>query len=318
MSRSAIPTELRRQVLVEAGHRCAVHTCRHPTVDVHHIVPWEQLQEHSFDNLIALCPNCHRRADRGEIDRKALRLYKARAAAGSGLPDSAPIDRLGLESPWTSMVISERRDVPPAYDVAIEIPQFTADAPDLEELNSLLSAWAVSKLAYARRSLVEGPPPADAWWAGKHDHLSASYEIVTFTPLIVSVRCSQFQFVGGAAHPNSWTFTWNFQRHPMLALDLDVMFENDLAALEAIAVYCREHITEAARVRASPDWLERGTRPSHETFAAYNILPDGILVTFDPYQVAPYSEGSIQVLVPKGILRAFLNPRTAVPGLWAE
>jgi hypothetical protein len=26
--------------------------------------------------LIALCPNCHRRADRGEIDRRALRLYK--------------------------------------------------------------------------------------------------------------------------------------------------------------------------------------------------------------------------------------------------
>lgn len=27
-------------------------------------------------NLIALCANCHRRADRGEIDRKSLRLYK--------------------------------------------------------------------------------------------------------------------------------------------------------------------------------------------------------------------------------------------------
>jgi len=26
---------------------------------------------------MALCPNCHRRADRGEIDRKSLGLYKA-------------------------------------------------------------------------------------------------------------------------------------------------------------------------------------------------------------------------------------------------
>jgi hypothetical protein len=25
---------------------------------------------------ILFCPNCHRRADRGEIDRKSLRLYK--------------------------------------------------------------------------------------------------------------------------------------------------------------------------------------------------------------------------------------------------
>lgn len=75
--RPPIPTELRRQVLVEAGHRCAIPTCRHIDVDVHHIVPWEQCKEHKYENLIALCPNCHRRADRGEIDRKSLRIYKA-------------------------------------------------------------------------------------------------------------------------------------------------------------------------------------------------------------------------------------------------
>lgn len=75
--RPAIPTPLRRRVLVEAGHRCAIPTCRHIDVDVHHIVPWETCQVHEYENLITLCPNCHRRADRGEIDRKALRMYKA-------------------------------------------------------------------------------------------------------------------------------------------------------------------------------------------------------------------------------------------------
>lgn len=74
--RPPIPSELRRRVLVEAGHRCAIPTCRHIEVDVHHIVPWAQCKAHEYDNLIALCPNCHRRADRGEIDRKSLRLYK--------------------------------------------------------------------------------------------------------------------------------------------------------------------------------------------------------------------------------------------------
>jgi len=76
-SRPAVPTELRRRVLVEAGHRCAIPTCRHIQVDVHHIVPYESCNEHKYENLIALCPNCHRRADNGEIDKKALRMYKA-------------------------------------------------------------------------------------------------------------------------------------------------------------------------------------------------------------------------------------------------
>jgi hypothetical protein len=75
-SRPPIPADLRRRVLVEAGHRCAIPTCRYIEIDVHHIIPWAQCQAHEYDNLIALCPNCHRRADKGEIDRKALRLYK--------------------------------------------------------------------------------------------------------------------------------------------------------------------------------------------------------------------------------------------------
>lgn len=75
-SRPAIPAELRRKVLVEAGHRCAIPTCRHIDVDIHHIIPWEKCREHKYENLIALCPNCHRRSHTGDIDRKSLKLYK--------------------------------------------------------------------------------------------------------------------------------------------------------------------------------------------------------------------------------------------------
>ena len=76
-NRSDIPADIRRQALVEAGHRCAIQTCRSSAdVDIHHIVPWSQTKSHELSNLIALCPNCHRRADRGEIDRKSLHKYK--------------------------------------------------------------------------------------------------------------------------------------------------------------------------------------------------------------------------------------------------
>lgn len=76
-TRPSIPAEIKRRVLVEAGHRCAIPTCRHIHTEIHHIIPWRDCQEHEYENLIALCPNCHRRADQGEIDRKSLKLYKA-------------------------------------------------------------------------------------------------------------------------------------------------------------------------------------------------------------------------------------------------
>ena len=74
--RPAIPAELKRKILIEAGHRCAIPQCRFPTTEIAHIEPYEKVKEHKYENLIALCPNCHTRADKGEIDRKSLRIYK--------------------------------------------------------------------------------------------------------------------------------------------------------------------------------------------------------------------------------------------------
>src|SRR5450830_1420091 len=72
LSRPAIPAEIRRAVLVEAGHRCAIPRCDQTELDIHHIVPWETCRKHEYSNLIALCPLCHRRVHNGDIDRKAL------------------------------------------------------------------------------------------------------------------------------------------------------------------------------------------------------------------------------------------------------
>lgn len=75
--RDTIPADVARAVLVEAGHRCAIPTCRATTTEIAHIDPWAKSRDNSFENLIALCPNCHTRYDqKGEIDRKAIRMYK--------------------------------------------------------------------------------------------------------------------------------------------------------------------------------------------------------------------------------------------------
>lgn len=76
MNRPPIPTKIRRQVLLEAGHRCAIPTCRMTTIEVAHIVPYSNVKEHKFENLIALCPNCHTRFDKGEIDKLSVLEYK--------------------------------------------------------------------------------------------------------------------------------------------------------------------------------------------------------------------------------------------------
>ena len=77
MQRDHIPAEVKRAVLVEAGHRCAIPTCRATTTEIAHIVPWATSNDNSFENLIALCPNCHTRFDqKKEIDQLSIKMYK--------------------------------------------------------------------------------------------------------------------------------------------------------------------------------------------------------------------------------------------------
>lgn len=74
--RPAIPTDLERAVLIECGHRCAISVCRQTPVELAHIIPWSKCKEHKFENLIGLCPTCHTRYDKHEIDRKSMQRYK--------------------------------------------------------------------------------------------------------------------------------------------------------------------------------------------------------------------------------------------------
>ena len=77
MNRIPVPTDIKRAVLVEAGHRCAIPTCRATTTEIAHIVPWAESNDNSFENLIALCPNCHTRFDqKKEIDKISIKMYK--------------------------------------------------------------------------------------------------------------------------------------------------------------------------------------------------------------------------------------------------
>jgi len=83
--RPAVPTALRRALYEEAGYRCAIPTCRGTSaLEMAHIVPWAEVQTHSFDNMIVLCAVDHTRYDRGEIPRQSIQAYKDNLALLNG------------------------------------------------------------------------------------------------------------------------------------------------------------------------------------------------------------------------------------------
>jgi type I restriction enzyme R subunit len=72
--------DIQREVLFEARHRCAV--CCEPTpLERAHIRSWSKSKDHSAANLIALCANCHTRADHEKWGVEYLLRYKKKPCA---------------------------------------------------------------------------------------------------------------------------------------------------------------------------------------------------------------------------------------------
>jgi hypothetical protein len=308
VERPPIPTELRRRVLVEAGHRCAIHTCRHVDVDVHHITPWERCREHTYDNLIALCPNCHRRADAGDIDRMALRTYKARLTSGVGSETPRETEEVP-PSAWRLVRVTESRPDVPQYDVDIEIPAFAA--PDLTELNQIEHGWALGCIQSFRRTAVSPtqyalPPEGGSELNRPEGYLSGAFTVMHFAETSLSFRYAMNEYHFGAMHPQAWFRTVTALRKPLVILRFEDLFDRTSDFLARVASFATTELLRSNDT-LDPDWVRRGAGPELGNFAEFNVSEAGLLITFPPYQVASWADGPQEVTVPWPVMRGVLN-----------
>ena len=93
--RKSIKPSLRRDVLIEAGYRCANPTCRTIlAIDLHHIIEVEKGGPNELSNLLALCPTCHALYTRGTISQEAINVWKTILVALNHAFDKESISNL--------------------------------------------------------------------------------------------------------------------------------------------------------------------------------------------------------------------------------
>ena len=71
------PAAVRRELLVEAKHVCAV--CRRePVQEFHHMIEFSRLKQHDPKRMLALCGTDHNKCSKGQIDYRSQQEYKAK------------------------------------------------------------------------------------------------------------------------------------------------------------------------------------------------------------------------------------------------
>ncbi|WP_200890622.1 HNH endonuclease signature motif containing protein [Pseudomonas nitroreducens] len=290
MTRPAIPKEIERAVLIEAGHQCAIPACRHPRVEIHHIIPWAKCKKHEYRNLIALCPNCHTRVHDGEIDRKSLLIYKS--ALASAIRD------LG-ESAFSQYPIVEiKRHI---YDIRIDQPEtfFDFEFPDFCNTDLIIAsknieAWGNELLEWHNSQADNNKEEAITCGYIRGTHLTGRYEISRRDASVLSVRYTIQGYLGGA-HGYKETRVQNFLLSPFSPLTIDYLVINE-ESLTTLSTLIR-HKFEKDFPDFHGEWLQSGTTTEALASTPFLVERYGISFAFAEYQVGGYAQGSPEIFL---------------------
>lgn len=99
----------------------------------------------------------------------------------------------------------------------------------------------------------------------------------------------------GGAHGMQVRQTFAYNRGGQL-LSLSSLFSDSANGLPTLATLVQKELMK--RDNADADWIKDGASPKEENYRSFVVTDTGVTILFDPYQVAPYSEGSIDVTVP--------------------
>ena len=307
MSRPAIPAEIRRAVLVEAGHRCAIPRCGNTDVDIHHIISWETCKQHEYSNLIALCPVCHRRAHKGEIDRKSLQLYKQNLATEFGSHDRGEFQAVVVE---IKRRITETNDDSPGFEFAFDFPDFREPVARIVSRN--IEAWGYELLAEVQQQQVQLAAEQQAHttgesrsWQQAKSTLFGSYQVVRRDDKVISIKYQINRYYSGAAHGGRETRVQNFCINPFQPITIQHLV-GDIGGLDKFAEFVRAKLTTTKSY--DPQWLGSGTSPEYGNFSLFNVDKHGILLTFAEYQIDCYAAGEQELFLGFYELEGYVDP----------
>src|SRR6185295_4958824 len=199
------------------------------------------------------------------------------------------------------------------YQIAVQYPQLTGgNNPNLEKFNQAARAAVMRKVVGFKKDMApeagentEETRPEDSMGSD----LTISYTVALAQDDLVSIDFEVSTYSQGAAHPNSYAETLNFDLKNGKPLKFADLFKPGAKYIQAIANYCIADLKKQASEKGlMPEEIEKGAAAKADNYIGWTITKKGLGIEFDPYQVGPYAAGPQFVLVPYSNLKDIINP----------
>jgi hypothetical protein len=131
------------------------------------------------------------------------------------------------------------------------------------------------------------------------------YKLLSAPGNLLSLKFDIYIYIDGAAHPTTHSRVVNYDLEAGANVMLEQLFLPGSNFLDLIANYC---IAQLKTREIGFEAFSSGAQPLLENYGNWNITPDGLMITFDEYQVAAYAAGPQEVVVPYTELKSVIDP----------
>lgn len=188
-----------------------------------------------------------------------------------------------------------------AYNYTIKHPVFTSYSTiSMANLNNLIKNVTQAELDSFITRVTSSENFNDST-----NELHISYKIMYNSAPLISILFSIDSYYAGAAHGNTRFISLTYDTDQNKKLALSDLFTAD--SLPIIANYCNNALKPVVASDNVTQWLDEGTAPIGTNYQHWNLVPKGLLITFEAYQVAAYCYGPQEVIVPYHILEPFIT-----------
>lgn len=220
-------------------------------------------------------------------------------------PTETPAATISQQVTLVSQTLNETNQTPP-FTITAQTPQLTgSEDPRLAAFNQRLTELVTKEVDTWRQSFMQNTLPT----VSNGSFLEANYTLVSQIKELWSFKFDFHFYSDGAAHPGSYSVTLNYDLGQGRELALADLFLPNSNYLEAISMYCIQELSKQPFFDGS---FTEGALPTPENYRNWNIASDGLLITFDEYQVAPYAAGPQTLTVPYTELQGLINPEGAL------
>lgn len=177
-------------------------------------------------------------------------------------------------------------------DISVSYPSVGVSAIDED-----IAAWVNHIVFSFERDSSGENGISDKGDAENRYSLSSTYRVIRPSPAALSVVFELWMDTGGV-HPGLDVITLNYSLISEQRLSLVDVFEDTARALDVMSGYSRSVLAVRVGGGRVDQAIASGTAPDPDNFANIALIPSGVRVYFQPYQVAPWSAGTQIVDIP--------------------